>query len=117
MITNDVKIAWRNLGKRKGFSFLNIAGLALGLASALLILMWVKHERSVDNFHTKGDRLFVAMNRGMLNNELYCWPNTPQPLGPTLVADYPEIAQVSRYARTGFLFTVEETQANAGGAL
>ncbi|WP_353197419.1 ABC transporter permease, partial [Parapedobacter defluvii] len=116
MTTNNFKIAWRNLGKRKGFSFLNIAGLALGLASALLILLWVKHERSVDGFHTKGDRLYVAMNRGMLNNELYCWPNTPKPLGPALVADYPEVAQVTRYSRMGFLFTVEETQANAGGA-
>ncbi|SEL54522.1 ABC transporter permease [Parapedobacter koreensis] len=116
MTTNNFKIAWRNLGKRKGFSILNIAGLALGLASALLILLWVKHERSVDGFHTKGDRLYVAMNRGMLNNELRCWPNTPKPLGPALVADYPEIAQVTRYSGTGFLFTVEETQANAGGA-
>jgi len=116
MTTNNLKIAWRNLGKRKGFSTLNIVGLALGLASALLILLWVKHERSVDGFHTKGDRLYVAMNRGMLNNELRCWPTTPKPLGPTLVADYPEVAQVTRYARTGFLFTVEETQANAGGA-
>lgn len=116
MIGNHFKIAWRNLGKRKGFSALNIAGLALGLASALLILLWVKHERSVDNFHTNGDRLYVAMNRGMLNNELHCWPSTPKPLGPALVADYPEVAQISRYSRTGFLFTVNETQANAGGA-
>lgn len=116
MIGNNVKIAWRNLGKRKGFSILNIAGLALGLASALLILLWVKHERSVDNFHAKGDRLYVAMNRGMLNNELYCWPTTPKPLGPALIADYPEVEQVARYSGTGFLFTVEETQANAGGA-
>jgi ABC-type antimicrobial peptide transport system, permease component len=116
MIGNNFKIAWRNLGKRRGFSVLNISGLALGLASALLILMWVKHERSVDKFHAKGDRLYVVMNRGMLNNELYCWPNTPKPLGPTLVADYPEVAQATRYSRTGFLFTVEETQANAGGA-
>ncbi|WP_262245210.1 ABC transporter permease [Parapedobacter soli] len=115
-MTNNLKIAWRTLGKRKGFSILNIAGLALGLASALLILLWVKHERSVDGFHAKGDRLYVAMNRGMLNNELHCWPNTPQPLGPTLASDYPEVAQVTRYARTGFLFTVEETQANAAGA-
>lgn len=116
MTTNNFKIAWRNLGKRKGFSVLNIAGLALGLASALLILLWVKHERSVDGFHTKGDRLYVAMNRGMLNNERYCWPTTPKPLGPALVANYPEIAQASRYSGTGFLFTVDETQANAGGA-
>ncbi|MEC3879932.1 ABC transporter permease [Parapedobacter sp. 10938] len=116
MIANNIKIAWRNLSKRKGFSFLNITGLALGLASALLIMLWVKHERSVDNFHIKGDRLYVAMNRGMLNNELHCWPTTPKPLGPTLVSDYPEVAQVTRYARTGFLFTVEETQANAAGA-
>jgi len=116
MIANNFKIAWRNLSKRKGFSVLNIAGLALGLASALLILLWVKHERSVDGFHTKGDRLYVAMNRGMLNNELYCWPTTPKPLGPALVANYPEIAQVTRYSGTGFLFTVDETQANAGGA-
>src|SRR5690606_2253933 len=116
MTANNLKIAWRNLRKRKGFSFLNITGLALGLASALLILLWVKHERSVDGFHSKGDRLYVTMNRGMLNNELHCWPATPKPLGPVLAADYPDVAQVTRYSRTGFLFTVNETQANAGGA-
>lgn len=116
MLTSVLKIAWRNLIKRKGFSFLNILGLSLGLGSALLIFLWVKHERSVDNFHSKADRLYVAMNRGMLNNELYCWPNTPKPLGPTLTVDYPEVEQVARFSRTGFLFTVGETQANAGGA-
>ncbi len=110
------KLAWRSLNKRRGFSLLNIAGLALGLASAILILIWVHHERSVDRFHAKGDQLYVAMNRGMLNNELLCWPRTSKPLGPKLVSDYPDIKRITRFSETGFLFTVGDRQVNAGGA-
>ena len=51
MLTNYFKIAFRNLWKNKGFSFINIAGLAVGMASAMLILLWIQNEMSHDKFY------------------------------------------------------------------
>ena len=56
MLKNYLTIAWRNLLKNKAFSFLNISGLAIGMASALLILLWVQNEVSYDQFHKNKDK-------------------------------------------------------------
>jgi hypothetical protein len=53
----NLKIAWRNLVKDKQFTFLNVLGLSAGLACALLILSWVKDERSYDKFFANDNRL------------------------------------------------------------
>ena len=58
MIKNYLLIAFRNLLKNKGFSFINIFGLAIGMAACLLILQYVTFELSFDKFHTKGDRIY-----------------------------------------------------------
>jgi putative ABC transport system permease protein len=58
MIKNYLLIAFRNLVKNKGFSFINIFGLAIGMAACLLILQYVTFELSFDKFHTKGDRIY-----------------------------------------------------------
>jgi len=116
MIKNYLKIAWRNILKSKGFSVLNILGLAIGLASAALILIWVKFEMSYDRFHTKRDRLYVAMNKGIRDNELKVWHQTPKPLGPALASKFPEIKHTTRYNNTSFLFTANENKAIVQGA-
>jgi len=58
MIKNYLLIAFRNLSKNKGFSFINIFGLAIGMAACLLLLQYVTFELSFDKFHTKGDRIY-----------------------------------------------------------
>ncbi|HZY79779.1 MAG TPA: FtsX-like permease family protein [Cyclobacteriaceae bacterium] len=58
MFFNYLKLALRNLSRQKAFSFINIFGLALGLASSLVIMLWVKDELSFDRFHTKADRTY-----------------------------------------------------------
>ena len=58
MFKNDLKIALRNLIKQKNYSFINIAGLALGMSCSLLVLLFVFHEMSYDRFHKKADRIF-----------------------------------------------------------
>ncbi|HEX9957127.1 MAG TPA: ABC transporter permease, partial [Fibrella sp.] len=58
MLTNYLKIAWRNLLRHKAFSAINIVGLAIGMAACLLILQYVAFELSYDNFHEKGDRIY-----------------------------------------------------------
>ena len=57
MIKNYFKIAWRNLLRNKGFSIINITGLAFGLTCCLLLVLYLQHELSYDRFHTKADRI------------------------------------------------------------
>src|SRR6187402_1278467 len=58
MLRNYIKVAVRNLLRQKGFSFINIFGLALGISCTALIGMWVGHELSYDKFHNNYDRLY-----------------------------------------------------------
>jgi hypothetical protein len=61
MITNCIKIAWRNLFKNKVFSLINITGLAVGMASAILIFLWVQFETSFDRFHKNYPQLYQVL--------------------------------------------------------
>ena len=58
MFKNYFKTAWRNLWKNKTFSFINIAGLALGMTCSLVIMLWLQDELQKDKFHANGKRLF-----------------------------------------------------------
>jgi hypothetical protein len=84
MLKNYFKIAVRNLLRNKGFSLINIAGLAIGMASAILIFLWIDNEVSHDKFHEKKDRIYIANNRDKFNGELWAWSQTPKPLAPAL---------------------------------
>lgn len=106
MLRNYFKIAWRNLLKNKAFSFLNISGLAIGMASALLIFLWVQNEVSYDQFHKNKDYIYEAWNRGVSDAVVQCWDNTPNILGPTLKKGYPEIADVARTISGSFVTAV-----------
>lgn len=73
MFRNYFKIAWRNLFRNKVFSFINILGLAIGLASAMLIILYVKDEKGFDHFNKNGDHIYrVAMKAKMggVENEM-----------------------------------------------
>ena len=116
MIKNYFKIAFRNLARKKGFSAINILGLAIGMASALLILLWIQNELSHDRFHEKSERIFVANNLDRFNGEVWAWNTTPKILAPTLKADYPEVEDAVRLNNTDFLFTVGDKHLNVSGA-
>jgi putative ABC transport system permease protein len=97
LFRNYMTIAVRNLIKDKGFSFINIFGLALGLAACLLITLYVKDELSYDRFNAKADRTYrihsdLRINGNGGGEELY----TPAPMGPVLVKDYPQIEAAVR---------------------
>lgn len=96
MLQNFLKVAWRNLLRRKGFSFINISGLAVGMASALLILLWVQNELSYDRFYTHGDRLYQLWRNGKDNTGLLSFSSVPQIVGPTMKQDYPEVERATR---------------------
>jgi hypothetical protein len=100
MLKNYLKIAFRNLLRNKGFSAINISGLAIGMASAILILLWINNEMSFDLFHKNKDHLYEVWSRSVFNGQLQSWNSTPKILGPTLKQEYPEIAEETRtYSR------------------
>jgi predicted permease len=106
MFKNYLKITWRNLLKNKSFTIINITGLAVGMASAALILFWVQNEVSYDQFHEKKDRLYQMYNRSKIDGEIWAWGNTPKPMMAALKQDYPQVEQAARALRANFLFTL-----------
>ena len=116
MIINFFKIAFRNLLRSKGFSFINITGLAVGMASAVLILLWIQNEVSYDKFNAKADRIYRMNNRDKFNGDLWAWSTTPKILGPTLKHENPEVEEFVRMNWADFLFTVGEKHINVSGS-
>jgi ABC-type antimicrobial peptide transport system permease subunit len=117
MIKNYFKIAFRNLWRNKGFTAINIFGLAIGMASAILILLWIQNELSIDRFHKKGDRIYMMYNRDHdAQGKAWAWPNTPKILATTLKKDYPEVEDAVRYNNITFLLTVGDKKLNTRGA-
>ena len=96
MLKNYLKVAFRNLWKNKGFSFINITGLAIGMASAILILLWIQNEVSYEGFHEKKDRIYEAWNRAVFSGKLNCWNTTPKVLASALQRDLPEVEHAVR---------------------
>ena len=78
MLKNYLVIAWRNLWRSKGFSAINIIGLSIGMASAIIILLWIQNEVSYDQFHEKGNRIYAVWNRAMIDGKLTAWNSTPE---------------------------------------
>jgi putative ABC transport system permease protein len=93
---NYFKTTWRGLMKNKFYSSINILGLTIGMASAILILLWIQNEMSHDRFYKKTDRIYLANNRDKVNGKMQAWNNTPKPLGLALKKDYPEVEDVVR---------------------
>jgi putative ABC transport system permease protein len=115
MLKNYLKITWRNLLRHKTFSFINILGLAIGMASSALILLWIQNEVSYDKFHVKRDRLYEVYNRSVFDGKLWCWGTTPKVMAKTLKQDYPQIEETARTSGANFLFTVGDKHLNVQG--
>ncbi|MDX1586250.1 MAG: ABC transporter permease, partial [Balneolaceae bacterium] len=93
MLRNYLKIAFRNLLKRKAYTFINIFGLAIGLASCLLISMYVMNELSYDQFHDKADRIYRLKQTSLNTDETSA--TTTFKAGPMLKAEYPQLVEHS----------------------
>jgi putative ABC transport system permease protein len=97
MLKNYLKIVWRSMNKYKGYSIINIAGLAVGLACCILISLWIKFEVSYDRFHENSDDLYqVVTELPLPNGDVRFYPNTPGALAHALKSERPEIRNVSR---------------------
>ncbi len=117
MFKNYFKSAFRNLRRNKGFAVINISGLAIGMAAAILILLWVQNELSTDRFYQKENRIYVMYNRDKDGEgNKWAWPNTPKILATTLKNNYPEVEDAVRYNNVTFLLTHGEKHFNIQGA-
>jgi ABC-type antimicrobial peptide transport system permease subunit len=96
MIKNYLKIAIRNLRKYRGYSFINIFGLAVGLATCILILLWVQDEVSYDRFHTNLDSLYRIACYDRISSSMKYSVTSP-PIAPALEQNFPEILRATRY--------------------
>jgi putative ABC transport system permease protein len=116
MLKNYFKIAFRNLLRNKAFSVINISGLAIGMASAILILLWIQNEVSYDQFHEKKERIYEAWNRAHFSGKLQCWNTTPKVLARTVERDIPEIEHSVRVNwPSNYLFSIGEKRLTVQG--
>ena len=97
MIRNYFRIAWRNLVRNKAFSFINILGLALGLACSLLMILWVQDEKSMDGFHANSDKLYQVYVRQSSGGKVDAGYLTQGPLAAELKKEVPEVAYASGF--------------------
>lgn len=104
MIRNYLKVALRVIKKHKGYSFINITGLAVGIACCVLILLWVQDELSFDTFHENYKELY----RINLNIEGQWTDSSPWALAPILKREYPEVLLATRYRFNTLLVTHAE---------
>ena len=105
MLTNYIKIALRNLRKHRGYSLINITGLAIGMACCILILLWVQDEMNFDRFHKNADDIYRVIQDINFSDHSTSWAINQGPLGPSLENDYPEIIDSCRMTGRGVTMT------------
>jgi putative ABC transport system permease protein len=96
MIGNYLRLAFRNMLRQKSYSFINIAGLAIGMACTILILLWVRDELSYDRFHEHVDRIYRINKTYQMGTETSYNQSTPYPLAEAAKTYVPEIANSTK---------------------
>jgi ABC-type antimicrobial peptide transport system permease subunit len=100
MIKNYLKITIRNIRRHKGFSFITIAGLSIGITCCLLILLWVQDELSYDEFHDKAEQTYRVNIVDSMSSKTIHAGITPSAIGPFLRDNYPEVTDSTRMLGT-----------------
>ncbi len=96
MFINYLKIAWRNIRKHKGYSFINIAGLSVGMACFLLILLFSQYEFSYEQHHENADRIYRVNVEQQLTDRVFRAKSSPVPLAEALYNEFPEVIDFTR---------------------
>jgi len=99
MLRNYFKIAFRNLIKHKAYSAINISGLAIGIACCMIILLYIRNELSYDKFHKNAGQIFRITAKIEFENRIYETTQSPAPMAPALVRDFPEVLNAVRIYR------------------
>ncbi|HMG90353.1 MAG TPA: FtsX-like permease family protein [Chryseolinea sp.] len=109
MYQSYFKVGWRSLLKAKGYSFVNIFGLALAIACGLVIVLFIHAEVKYDRYHSKAERIYRVTrdfrSEGVVNMHLV---QVAPPIGPLLKNDFREIEEQARTRRTNFLVSIPD---------
>ena len=97
MFKNYLKISLRTIKRHKSYSFINIAGLSVGMTCCILIFLWVHYEFSFDRFHENFDNIYRVISETETSQQTSLIPRTPNPLGPYLKENFPEVVNFIRY--------------------
>ncbi|WP_179005577.1 ABC transporter permease [Winogradskyella forsetii] len=115
MILNYIKIAFRTLRKNKGYSLLNIFGLAIGITCASLIFLWVEDELSFDSNFPKQDQVYYVPTHQEYEGEWRTFNSTPGPLAEAMKTEIPGIERTARTKHRDFLLAVGDHSINSSG--
>ncbi len=116
MLKNYFKIAFRNLWKNKGYSFLNVFGLVIGITCASLIFLWVEDEANFDNVFPKQDQVYQILVNSKFEGEWRTFGETPGPLSKDLKDEIPEIVKSARTSSGNLLFTIGDNAIKRRGS-
>ena len=103
MIINYLKVAFRNIWRHKGFSFINILGLSVGMTACFLIFLYVRFELSYDKFHSKADRIYRLVCDTKTPSEILYESITSGPMAINIKRDFPEVEAAVRIDQSSFL--------------
>ncbi|MCB9219972.1 MAG: ABC transporter permease [Ignavibacteriales bacterium] len=101
MFKNYVKVAFRNLLKYKAYSLSNILGLSVGMTCTILLVLFIQHEMSYDNYHKNADQIFRVAASYKLADQNYELTSTPAPLAKILLDEFPEVENAVRFRQKG----------------
>lgn len=96
LVMNYLKVALRRIRRHKGHSFINIAGLSVGMAACILMLVWVQDELSYDRFHKNADQVYRINTEDTSGGKSFVLAGSPAPLGQAMLDELPEVLNVTR---------------------
>ena len=97
MFSNYIKTAWRNIMRDKGFSLINIAGLSIGIASCILIMLFVQDELSYDKFHKNSENIYRVYIEGKFGNNAIKSPFTSNIMAGTMQEELSDVEIATRF--------------------
>jgi len=116
MLFNYFKLTFRNIRRQRGYAFINIGGLAIGLAACLFIMLWVGSALRVDRHHHDAHRLFRLYSKRVLTDgTVDISPSLQLPLGTALETQFPQVELVARQGHERTVLSVENRHFNLGG--
>ena len=104
MLKNYLKVALRNMSKYKGYTFINMAGLTLGIAICFVLFLWVKDELNYDRFHTDADPVYRSLWKAKYGEAEWETPLVPVPLANALEQEFPEVVRATQAYRSSLTF-------------
>ncbi len=97
LLLNYFKIALRKIKRQKGYTLINISGLAVGLACSAIMMLWVSNEKSFDRFHSNRDSIYRLIKETRINGKETLDARIPYPLAETIMGNIPEVKNYTRY--------------------